>query len=305
MNIGYACKHQVLGSGNKKMTYKKLSTYSKEEQKNIMYELSKNNLMNVKEILLQNIKDNIFMFRFSSGIFPMATHPKIVEWWNPIPLFKKQLMEIGEIINNNNIRVSVHPGQFTILTNTNPDVTENAFNELIHSYNILHSLKLNVTPDIVIHVGGKYGDMKKAVITLINNFNRLPQGCKDMIRFENDQNIYTVQQTYHICKFLNIPMILDIEHHKYNTGDIDLETAFYLFLDTWKDGLIPKIHLSSQLKSCSKHAHADFIEVKDFLDVYKFKNIANFDIMLECKKTNIALNKLKNDLKLYNIDIER
>lgn len=303
MKIGYACKHQTLGSANKKITYKKLSTYDLQKQYDTLYNLSKINLNNLKEIILQNINDNIFMFRISSGLFPLACHPEIVKWWEPTSLFKKELEEIGSIITQHNVRVSLHPGQFNVLTNNNPNILNNTLNELGHSYRILYNLKLSYTPDIIIHMGGKYGDMKQAIHNLINNFRKLSNECKNMIRFENDQHIYTAQQVYHVCKHLGVPMILDVEHHKHNNGKINLETAFYLAMDTWDEKLTPKIHLSTQSSEYNKHAHSDYISTEDFYNVYKFLEIYKFDIMLECKKTNESLYKLKKDLILNNIYI--
>ena len=63
----------------------------------------------------------------------------------------------------------------------------------------------------------------------------------------------------------------------------------------------PKIHLSSQSKLIDRHAHADYVLTEDFLEIYNYLKLRDFDIMLECKKTNDALLYLKNNLKINNI----
>lgn len=283
------------------MTYKKFKTITHKEQIHALYRLSENNLESLEAVLLDNINNNIKVFRMTSGLFPLTTHKDVVEWWDPIPLFKNKLKHIGNIINENNIRISLHPGQFTVFTNSDQWVTWNAFNELLHNYNILEALELDYYPDIVLHIGGKYNNTKKAIHNLIRNFNKLPDNCKRMIRFENDQHIYGTQETYHICKFLNVPMILDVAHHKHNNNNIDLNTAFFFFFDTWCEDMIPKIHLSSDSPNNNKHSHDDYIAIEDFMSIYKYKDIRDFDVMLECKQTNNALKRLKNNLELNNI----
>lgn len=301
MKIGYACKHQTIQPKNKIITFKKFNTLNKKEQIHTLYRLSENNLESLENTLLDNINNNIKMFRITSALFPLTTHKDVVEWWDPVPLFKNKLEHIGNIIKENNIRVSLHPGQFTVLTSNDNWVIQNAFNELLHNYNILKYFNLNYYPDIILHMGGKYGNMKQALHNLIRNFNKLPDDCKKMIRFENDQHIYGTQEVYHVCKFLGVPMILDIAHHYHNSNNIDLDTAFYFFFDTWDKNKIPKIHLSSDSKQYSVHRHNDYIQISDFMQIIKYKEIRDFDIMLECKQTNIALKQLKNELKINNI----
>lgn len=296
MKIGYACKHQTIEPKNRIMTFKKFKALSKKEQIHALFKLSENNLESLENTLLDNINNNIKMFRITSNLFPLTTHKEVVEWWDPIPLFENKLKYIGNIINNYNIRISMHPGQFTVFTSDDKNITMNAFNELNHTYNILKALQLEKCPDIILHVGGKYNDKTRAIHNFIRNFNSLTDECKKMIRFENDHNIYGTQEVYHICKFLNVPMILDVAHHKYNNNNISLNTAFKLFFDTWDNELTPKIHLSSQYENYSIHKHSEYININDFKNVYEFLKIRDFDIMLECKKTNEALYKLQKEL---------
>lgn len=306
MKLGYVCKHQELGTCRKRTIYKKLNSYSKKEQYNILCKITKQNLELLEEIIKDNIKNNIFMFRFSPHLLPFAAHPKIRTWWNPVKEFKSDLQKIGKLINKHNIRISCHPSQFTILTNDNPDITQNALSDINNISNILYIMEPKIPPDIIIHIGGKYNNMYKAIKNFINNFNSLSDYSKTTLRLENDQNSYNILETYSLCKFLNIPMVLDIEHHKYNkTTDMPLNNCFDLFFDTWDKELTPKIHLSSQKENSTIHAHADYINYKDFKDIEKYIKIRDFDIMLEIKKTNLALLKLKKDIDFNKIYIEK
>lgn len=301
MKIGYACKHQQLPTSGKRITYTNFIKLSKKEQIEKLFKISELNLNNLETILIYNIKNNIKLFRMTPNIFPLATHSEVIEWWNPVPLFETKLKQIGKIINDNDMRVSIHPSQFVTFTSDNKETLRNSYNDMAVINNLLSGLCLRNEPDVILHVGGKYGNTKTAIRNLIANFNEFPSHWKSRLRFENDHHIYGTQETYHICDFLNIPMILDIQHHKYNSNKISLDVAFELFFKTWKNNKTPKIHLSSQSKLIDRHAHADYVLTEDFLEIYNYLKLRDFDIMLECKKTNDALLYLKNNLKINNI----
>lgn len=77
---------------------------------------------------------------------------------------------------------------------------------------------------------------------------------------------------------------------------------------TWEDEeLVPKIHFSSPREFEKDRKHADYIDANRFLEfIYKAKESVNkdFDIMIEAKKKDIALNILVKDLKKLTKDIK-
>ena len=84
MKIGYACKNSIYGSGNRKMTIKKLSSYSREEQFKILKEYTLSNLDTISDILLWNVKNDIYMFRISHNCYPAISHDDFRQWWKPL-----------------------------------------------------------------------------------------------------------------------------------------------------------------------------------------------------------------------------
>lgn len=232
MRVGYACRNHMLPTSSRKITYTNFKKLELKQQIHKLFELTECNLNNLENILIYNVNNNINMFRFTSGIFPIANHPDVIKWWDPMPMFKTKIATIGNIIKNNNMRVSMHLPQFISLTSSDKDIIKHAFYDLEVSTNFLNRLELNYEPDIILHMGGKYNNKKTAIRNLITNFNDLPISCKNKIRFENDHHIYGTQEVYHVCKYLNIPMVLDIAHHKFNSNDISLDTAFNIFFDT-------------------------------------------------------------------------
>jgi UV DNA damage endonuclease len=72
--------------------------------------------------------------------------------------------------------------------------------------------------------------------------------------------------------------------------------------DTWKSGDgRPKVHLSSQAKGAAPGAHADYIDVNDALAFFAAAPPQPFDCMLEAKKKDLALLKLRTELRQRGI----
>ena len=70
-------------------------------------------------------------------------------------------------------------------------------------------------------------------------------------------------------------------------------------LSTWKT-CNPKIHVSTQAHSKRKGSHSDFINTRE-IDMRKIWNICKknkIDIMIEAKKKDLALDKLRKYLTI-------
>jgi UV DNA damage endonuclease len=70
--------------------------------------------------------------------------------------------EIGTFIKTNNIRISMHPDQFTLINSIDNSVFERSLSELVYHEEVLDSMGLDSSAKIQIHVGGVYGAKRKA-----------------------------------------------------------------------------------------------------------------------------------------------
>lgn len=299
MIFGYACINMSIenGSPNKRVTMKKLATLARDEQVNILLEKSKANVKSVKDIVKWNIENGIGAYRISSDIFPLATHENVIDWWEPTEIFAMELEEIGKLANEHNHLLSLHPGQFTVLTSDNETTIRNSINELEHHHKVMESLNLNYTPVINIHGGGKYGTPELAKERFIKNWDKLSYGVRNMITLENDQSIYNPDDILELCRIVDVPMVFDSAHWEYNKGSYeDIEDILIDAFSTWPKDRIKKVHISSQKPGVNRHAHADFIEWKDVSQVLSFASLnkENFVVMFECKMKNLALLKLRD-----------
>src|SRR5919112_3370013 len=150
MRIGYPCINLTLKNHNPS-TFR-IKSYSEKR----FNETVKNNLNHLQKILAYNLNNNILFFRLSSDIIPFASHPICnINWTN---IFKKDLKSIGDFINKNKIRISMHPDQFVILNSKNDKVIENSIRELQYHSDLLESMNMSFDAKIQIHIGGIYED---------------------------------------------------------------------------------------------------------------------------------------------------
>jgi UV DNA damage endonuclease len=100
-------------------------------------------LIHLKQILQYNVKNNLLFFRISSDLIPFASHPICgLDWSRHFQLVFEQL---GEFIKKYNIRISMHPDQFVVLSSPTNEVVENSINELRYHCKVLDAMGLDDT----------------------------------------------------------------------------------------------------------------------------------------------------------------
>lgn len=259
-------------------------------------EIIKKNLDNLYEVLKYNVKNNIHFYRLTSKLIPLATHNGVD--FDYITPFKDEFKNIGEYINDNNIRVDFHPNQFAVLNSVDKRVVCNTFEILEYHYKILDALNIK-NKLILLHVGGNNFGKEKSISRFINNFNKLPDYLKQVIAIENDDKIFNIKDVLEISNKLNIPVVLDYHHFICNNDGEHIEDVISDVFTTWDT--TPKIHFSSPKSKLKKEfrSHGDYIDVDsfiNFLNIIKFIN-KDIDIMLEAKAKDEALFRLTRQLK--------
>lgn len=261
--------------------------------------LTKKNLENTLRILRYNLAYNIKVYRFTSKLVPLATHP-IIDGWDYVSDFKDEFKEIGDFVKENELRVSAHPDHYTLINSSSPKVLEDSIKDLDYHVKLYEAMGLNdYRYKLVMHVGGLYKNREVSIDRFKENFIKLPDRIRKRIMLENDDKSYTASDVLGICKDLKIPMVLDVHHHKCVNNGEDIGDLLPEIFDTWKDDYFnPKIHFSTA-KSCSDfRSHADDIDLSEFvafLDIAK-KTGRDFDVMLEAKNKDNALLKLSSEL---------
>ena len=276
MKIGYPCINRSIGcSSNKKF---RLANFTREK----FNETVRNNLNCLDKIVDYNVENNMLFLRISSETIPFASHEVCTLDWKKI--FKNELDNIGIKLKENKFRVSMHPGQFTLLNSPNEKIVEKSLAELEYHADFLNAMGLDNTAKIQIHVGGVYGDKDSAIKRFINTFGIASNKIKSRLAIENDDYHYSVKDCLRINKETNIPIILDNLHLECLNDGESLIEAYNMIKGTWsKEDGIPMLDYSSQQKDAriGKHTeHLDSNHFKEFIDIMQNQE---FDLMFEIK----------------------
>ena len=301
MRIRFGYVANALGlwdaSPSKTLTFTRYSALPKNERMERLKAVTAQNLQHTKRILYYNIAHEIELYRFSSSLVPLATHPDVM--WDFITPFKTEWEELGQLIQQFKLRPSFHPNQFTLFTSPREEVTLNAVTDMNYHFQMLEVMNALERGIINIHIGGAYGDKTAALERFHQNIKKLPLKIKRQMTLENDDKTYDVEETLITCEKENIPMILDYHHYMANQGDVDLPLYLQRIFHTWNGShTVPKVHLSSPKSEQAYRSHADFVSIEFVLPFLKMAKELNqdFDIMIEAKQKNLAMHRLIEEI---------
>ncbi|MEM2112454.1 MAG: UV DNA damage repair endonuclease UvsE [Candidatus Bathyarchaeia archaeon] len=286
--IGYPCINRTIGCKSDR-TFR-LRSYSEKR----LIETVGNNLDCLLRILKFNAEHNLLFFRITSDLVPFASHPICRFNWQD--RFKSKFEEIGKFIRRNNMRISMHPDQFTLINSVDEDIFNRSMKELEYHAQVLDLMKLDISAKIQIHIGGVYGNKQNSMQRFIERFFQIDDSIARRLVIENDDMLYCLQDCLRISDETNLPVLFDVFHHAlYNSGE-SIAQAFESFVGTWRvdrDG-IPMVDYSSRRHGGSTRQHAESIDLDDFRLFLKKTEPHDFDVMLEIKdKERSALKAIK------------
>ncbi|WP_042351090.1 UV DNA damage repair endonuclease UvsE [Bacillus massiliigorillae] len=284
-------------SPSKTVTFKRYSQLAEEERLAKLQAVTLTNITNTKRMLYYNVAHEIELYRLSSSIVPLATHPEVQ--WDFVTPFHNEWQELGQIIKNNKMRVSFHPNQFTLFTSPKIEITNNSVRDLEYHYKMLEAMRIEDDSYMNIHVGGAYGDKVSSLARFHDNIKQVPPHIKTRMTLENDDKTYTASETLAVCEREHIPCVFDYHHHMANLCEEPLNELLPRIFQTWQHtGLNPKIHISSPKSEKEFRSHSDFVDldfIQPFLSELK-KCHVDVDFMIEAKSKDQALLRLVEDI---------
>lgn len=287
--FGFACK--VIGVPD----FPKMRTcVLKNANLSNLIQLADNNLYYLERMIQYCADNQIYLVRISSDIIPFASHPEKSFQWQKI--FKERLKIISHLIQQSGIRVSMHPGQYTVLNALNKSVVEQSIREINWHADFLDALEVDYASKIILHIGGIYNDKSEAMQRFADHFQFLRDTVKARIVLENDEKNYTISDVINLSTYLKLPVVFDVLHHQINPPNPPLFSTLYWIYEarkSWncsKDGR-QKIHYSQQKLGSKLGAHSDIINVNLFMNFYKQIKHLDLDIMFEVKDKNLSVLK--------------
>jgi UV DNA damage endonuclease len=235
-----------------------------------------------------------------------------------------ELRELGQLARDQNLRLSFHPSQFVVLNSPDRALIDKGIQDLVAQAEMLDCMELGPEAVLVIHVGGTYGDRVAGRARWIETYARLPEPVKRRLVLENDDIRYSATDVLAIHEATGVPLIFDYQHFWCNNPEgADLRTTLERFVRSWPVGVRPKIHFSSprtemrEIKRKNRKTgknetvlqppiwtgHADFLNPFEFITFMRMAHDLDFDVMLEAKSKDLALQRIRRDLQRYAPDV--
>jgi UV DNA damage endonuclease len=337
--IGFACKwidrpDQVGGikptddckqynTGSTTVAWLKRQSRQIAEEK--LWELMQGNIESTRKLVdrVGSLDEQLRMVRISSDILPVYTQADFAYFWKQpdvVAYLEKHFSKVGDIARAKNVRLSMHPGQFTVLASENPGIVGRSIEEFEYHADMARWMGYGKTFQdfkINVHISGKQGPdgIRKA-------YKQLSQEARNCITIENEENAWGLEDCLSITDI--VPIVLDVHHNWIREGEYILPTDDRVkrVVDSWRgvrptmhysvsredylvghDALTAPIHAQLLLDGYKKQklrAHSDFYWNKD-TNNWAITFLNQFDIMCESKGKNLASLELYKQLKSQEI----
>ena len=328
--IGFACKFMHSDQTLKKKLLEEierpllsrcttvawLNRQTKEDAEQRLWDLMVHNIKAFENLVeyVGGLPDELHMVRLGSDVLPVYTEPTWSYFWQKPDVreyCEKHFATVGELARKLDVRLSMHPGQFTVLASDNPDIVNRSIEEFEYHVDVARwmgygrqyqDFKINV------HIAGRKGPAG-----ILDAYPRLSPEARNTITIENDEMSWGIEASLELRD--KLALVLDIHHHWVKTGEYIQPTddRFSRIIDSWR-GVRPVIHysvsredllvghdentlpnmeelLEQGFKKAKLRAHSDYMwnnAVNDW--ALSFREFA--DIMVESKAKNLASIKL-------------
>ena len=254
------------------------------------------------------------MVRIGSDVLPVYTEPTWGYYWRASSiraLCEREFNSIGQLARDLDVRLSMHPGQFTVLASDRPDVVDRSIEEFEYHADIARWLGYGKTFQdfkINVHIAGKAGPAGIRAA-----YGRLSPEARNTITIENDENSWGLDACLELVD--TCPIVLDIHHHWVREGEYisSMDDRVRRVRDSWRD-VRPTCHYSVSREDCLRdhlttvmpnmatllsqghkkgklRAHSDYYW-NTAVNSWALSFLDDFDIMCESKAKNLASQRL-------------
>jgi UV DNA damage repair endonuclease len=188
--------------------------------------------------------EHLRMVRLSSDILPVYTQADWSYFWQKpdvIAYCEKHFLTVGDLARKLNVRLSFHPGQFTVLASENPGIVERSIEEFEYHATMARYMGYGKTFQdykINVHISGRQGPegIRKA-------YARLSPEARNCITIENEENSWGLDDCVSLIDV--VPIVLDIHHHWIREGEYlsPTDERVRRVVDSWR-GVRPTMHYS-------------------------------------------------------------
>jgi UV DNA damage endonuclease len=324
--IGFACKYMHPDQTQKKKILEEiqrpltekcttvawLNRQTREEAEQRLWDIMVHNTQACLNLVnyVGDLPHELRMVRLGSNQLPMYTEPTWRYFWRlpDVQQFcETAFADVGAAARRQDVRLSFHPGQFTVLASDSNDIVNRSIDEFEYHADMarwmgygqrFQDFKINV------HISGRKGPQG-----ILEALPRLSTEARNCITIENDECGWGLDASLELSK--DLALVLDIHHHWVREGEyIDAnDDRVKKVIDSWR-GVRPVIHysvskegyiqdhdplclpdmeslLSLGHKKQKLRAHSDFF-YNHAVNEWAWTFTDRFDVMCEAKAKNLA-----------------
>jgi UV DNA damage repair endonuclease len=325
--IGFACKYMHPDQTQKKKlleevqrplntrstTVQWLNRQTRDVAEERLWDIMVHNIASYKRLIeyVGSLPPELRMVRLGSDVLPVYTQRDWSYYWqrpDVVAYAEREFAKVGETARALDVRLSMHPGQFTVLASDNEEIVERSIEEFEYHTDVLRWMGYGKTfQDFKcnVHISGRKGPAGiKAALP------RLSPEARNTITIENDENKWGIDSSLELSK--DVALVLDIHHHYVHSGGEYIEPTddrFRRIVDSWR-GVRPVIHYSisrdeyighipknirpdyarlidAGYKKAKLRAHSDWYR-NDACNEWALSFLPYADIMCESKMKNLA-----------------
>jgi UV DNA damage repair endonuclease len=314
-----------------------LNRQSKDVAEQKLWSLMEQNIESIRKLVerVGTLDENLRMVRLSSDILPVYTEPTWSRFWQQSDVrdyCARGFATVGDLARKNRVRLSFHPGQFTVLASDNPDIVNRSIEEFEYHVDMARWMGYGKTFQdfkINVHIAGRQGPMG-----IVAALARMTPEARNCLTIENDEMTWGINDSLKLVD--HCALVLDIHHHWIHSGEYiePTDDRVKRIQDSWRgqrgvihysvsreDVLVghcattrPDLEslLAQGYKKAKLRAHSNFywntavnqwaLSFRDSFDIMcesKAKNLASFALYEEAKSITLPL-ACDRDLLLFS-----
>lgn len=331
--IGFACKFSEidpkkgevvsipeLNTGGTTLTWLGRQTREVAEQK--LWETMEKNITNTYNLIKRvgSLSPELRMVRLTSDMLTAYTHDDWAYFYKRTDVLNRMeqlFAKAGAEAKANDVRLSFHPGQFTVLASDREEVVNKSIEEFEYHATMARMMgygKQFQDFKINVHISGRKGPQG-----IRDVFGKLSPEARNTLTLENEEYTHGLSDCLSLSDL--VPTVLDIHHNWIREGQYiqPNDPLVQRVVDSWR-GVRPTLHYSiSREDVLTDHstsqfpdhgaliaaghnkqklrAHSDYYW-NDAVNDWAISFTDKFDIMCESKSKNLASFKLNDYKKL-------
>jgi UV DNA damage repair endonuclease len=254
--IGFACKFSELNKKGEISSIPELNTggttltWAKRQSRNVaeekVIEVAKRNILHTHNLVkkVATLEPELRMVRLTSDMLSFYTQDDWKDFWHDSDIQNKLehwMAPIGETARANDVRLSFHPGQFTVLASDREEVVNKSIEEFEYHCDMVRWMGYGKTFQdfkVNVHISGRKGPQG-----IRDVYNRLSTEARNTLTLENEEYTHGLLDCLSLSDL--VPTVMDIHHHWIREGEYIQPTDDRVkrVIDSWR-GVRPTMHYS-------------------------------------------------------------